>query len=279
MTTFNSLPTRALVSVIGIPALIYFVYIGHWMFLAFMIFVLILSTNEFFNLVGFPKGQIRFFLISVNIALMLALYNYRFDITFPILLIAMLWVMIYLLLIKKDPFTQQSTLGLVSIIYPGFALSGLVLLRELPGTLNIPYQNGFIFMMLIYLGIWLCDSAAYFFGSAYGKTKIFPSASPNKSWEGTIAGILAALVVALIAYKINIVDMFSIWDYLMLAFTTGIIGQIGDFSESKIKREAGVKDSSNLLPGHGGALDRFDSLMFAAPLFWLYLYTKYVLFI
>lgn len=128
----------------------------------------------------------------------------------------------------------------------------------------------------MFLGIWICDCCAYFFGMAYGKNKIYPSVSPNKSWEGTIAGIFGSLIVYLIAFKFNVINFFNFWDYLAMALITGIFGQLGDFVESKIKRTIDVKDSSNLLMEHGGVLDRFDSLALAAPIFLLYLYLRFV---
>ena len=119
--------------------------------------------------------------------------------------------------------------------------------------------------------IWICDSAACFLGTAFGKHKLFPRVSPNKSWEGAVAGFIFA-IVAMIAAKAVVLDELNLTDAVVIGFIIGTIGQIGDLVESLIKRDAGVKDSSQLIPGHGGIFDRFDSLLFTSPAVYIYLY-------
>jgi len=122
--------------------------------------------------------------------------------------------------------------------------------------------------------IWICDTAAYHTGVAVGRHKLFPRVSPNKTWEGAVAGFVAAILSALGAQAL-VLDYLGAGDAVVLGCIVGIFGQAGDLFESALKRDAGVKDSSNLLPGHGGVLDRFDSLLFAAPL--VYIYIDYIL--
>ncbi len=120
--------------------------------------------------------------------------------------------------------------------------------------------------------IWICDSAAYFIGRAFGKHKIAKLISPNKSWEGGIAGLIAAIAAWLIARSyIGGFEQVSLSTAIAMGIIAGAFGQIGDFAESMLKRDAGVKDSSTLIPGHGGVLDRIDSILFVAPLVYLYL--------
>ena len=121
---------------------------------------------------------------------------------------------------------------------------------------------------------YLLDSAAFFGGSALGKHKLFPRVSPNKSWEGAVFGFLFA-VISIILLKPVILNFLSWTDIIVLGIIIGTVGQIGDLVESLIKRDAGVKDSSGLIPGHGGIFDRFDSILFTAPVILLYL--KYFL--
>jgi phosphatidate cytidylyltransferase len=122
--------------------------------------------------------------------------------------------------------------------------------------------------MLIIASIWVNDTMAYFVGSLLGKTPLSPI-SPKKTWEGTIGGaVLAILVIGIGGYFIL---NFSIKTLVLIAATAAIAGTLGDLLESKIKRMAGVKDSGNIMPGHGGFLDRFDSLLLAAPAVWLVL--------
>jgi len=143
-------------------------------------------------------------------------------------------------------------------------LGSLSELRNLP---NI----GFKITLALFLSIWICDTAAFIFGKKFGKKKIVPNVSPKKTWVGTIAGFIGSLIFLI---AINQVGYFPenihIIDVVAIGIITGIFGQLGDWAESLLKREAGVKDTSNILAGHGGILDRFDSLTFAAPLTLLY---------
>ena len=116
--------------------------------------------------------------------------------------------------------------------------------------------------------IWTSDTSAYFIGRMWGRRKLSPRISPNKTWEGTIASLAAALLVGLVTARYFWGDGYV--EPMLLAAALNIAGQFGDLAESALKRSAGVKDSSNLIPGHGGVLDRIDALLFAAPVLWYY---------
>jgi len=116
----------------------------------------------------------------------------------------------------------------------------------------------------------VCDTAAYIVGSYLGKHKLIPRISPNKSIEGTVAGFFFALITAYICY-ITFIQGLRLQDALVIGGIAGSIGQYGDLFESMFKRDAGVKDSSHIIPEHGGILDRFDSLTLSAPVVFLYL--------
>lgn len=118
-------------------------------------------------------------------------------------------------------------------------------------------------LVLLFAIVWLGDSAAYYCGRAWGRRKLAPLVSPNKTWEGAIASLVAALVAAAVWSWLRL-GMVST-GLLVLAVVTSLAAQIGDLVESLIKRAAGAKDSGTLLPGHGGVLDRIDALLFAAP--------------
>ena len=121
----------------------------------------------------------------------------------------------------------------------------------------------------IFVSIWICDSAAYFIGSAYGLHKLMPRVSPKKSWEGAIAGFVFA-VIGMIAARELVLEFLELRDAIAIGLIVGAFGQIGDLVESLLKRDNHVKDSSSIIPGHGGILDRFDSLLFTAPIVYLY---------
>ncbi|SIS80892.1 phosphatidate cytidylyltransferase [Filimonas lacunae] len=128
---------------------------------------------------------------------------------------------------------------------------------------------GWLFPVILIASIWINDTMAYIVGSFIGKTP-FSSISPKKTWEGTIGGaILAVATVTLVGYFVaNLRDVQSL---LVISGIAAVIGTAGDLLESKLKRMAGVKDSGSFMPGHGGFLDRFDSLLLATPFVWLYL--------
>ncbi len=132
------------------------------------------------------------------------------------------------------------------------------------------YINGAYLIISILASIWIGDSAAYFGGINLGKHKLFPRVSPNKSWEGAIFGFIFT-TGAMILAKVIILNFISWQNVIIIGIIIGTIGQIGDLVESLLKRDAAVKDSSSIIPGHGGFFDRFDSLLFSAPAIWLYL--------
>jgi len=128
------------------------------------------------------------------------------------------------------------------------------------------FWNKLLPMMLV-LSIWINDTMAYIVGSLIGRTP-FSSISPKKTWEGTIGGILLSVaLMGLLGYWIG---AFRVRDWLLIAAIAAIFGTMGDLLESKLKRLAGVKDSGRMMPGHGGFLDRFDSMLLATPFVWLY---------
>ena len=121
-------------------------------------------------------------------------------------------------------------------------------------------------------GVWVCDTAAYYVGKAIGKHKLLERVSPKKTWEGSIAGFTAVLIFLTgIKYFGFLPAIPSYETVIAIAVIVGVGGQLGDLFESLLKRDAGIKDSGKFLPGHGGVLDRFDALIFAAPMAYIYL--------
>jgi len=152
----------------------------------------------------------------------------------------------------------------------GISSSGLLLVA-LPLTFTIRLHDigteGPKLLMFVLVITWVGDSAAYFVGRAFGKHPLAPVLSPKKSWEGTIASILGALLVAVVFTRWLTIPLPHL---LAMAAVGNIAGQAGDLLESAYKRSAGVKDSGSLLPGHGGVLDRIDALILAIPVVWYY---------
>ena len=143
-------------------------------------------------------------------------------------------------------------------------------IREFFPNIDDLYSRGGYLIISVFASIWICDSAAFFGGTALGKHKLFPRVSPKKSWEGAIFGFVFSIIAMYLA-KVLVLDFLSLKDALIIGVLIGIFGQVGDLIESLLKRDAGIKDSSNLIPGHGGIFDRFDSLFFSAPIVFMYL--------
>ena len=125
----------------------------------------------------------------------------------------------------------------------------------------------------IVLAVWACDSAAFIFGTLFGKSKIMPTISPKKSWVGSITGAISSIIVLYLFHYYNLLGpLFDLQDALILGSISGVFGQLGDFTESLFKRDVNIKDSGSLLAGHGGVLDRFDSLIFTCPITYIYIH-------
>lgn len=154
-------------------------------------------------------------------------------------------------------------LVLMGFLYVPLLLSHLVMIRMLP--------NGVSWLFLIMVIVMSGDSAAYYVGSSFGKTKLYPAVSPKKSVEGSLGGLGGSLVGALLSRAIYFPEL-TIVDCIATALLLGVLGQLGDLFESLIKRSCGVKDSGTIFPGHGGILDRLDSILFAGPVAFYYAY-------
>src|SRR5205085_3320794 len=130
-----------------------------------------------------------------------------------------------------------------------------------------------LFPCAIIFSIWINDTMAYIVGSLIGKTP-FSKISPKKTWEGTIGGaLLCVVVIGLLGYYIPAAQIISVKHWIAIAAIAAVFGTLGDLLESKLKRMANIKDSGKIMPGHGGFLDRFDSLLVATPFVWLYIKT------
>ena len=160
-------------------------------------------------------------------------------------------------LVETLPAAGISSSGLILVAFP---LSYAIRLHG-AGTQG---PAMLLFAMVI---IWVGDTAAYFVGRSFGKYKLAPHLSPNKTWEGTVASFLGSLIVAVVFARFMTVPLAHL---LGMAAVGNVAGQVGDLLESAYKRSAGIKDSGSILPGHGGVLDRIDALILAIPVVWYY---------
>ncbi len=155
----------------------------------------------------------------------------------------------------------EAAFALLAFLYIPFLLMHLVLLRQTP--------FGIQWLFVIMLIVMTNDSTAYYTGSAFGKHRLYPLVSPKKSIEGAVGGLVGSIGGTMLA-KFTFFSQLTISDAIATALVIGIVGQAGDLFESLLKRSFGVKDSGTLIPGHGGVLDRLDSILFAAPITYYY---------
>jgi len=173
-------------------------------------------------------------------------------------------------LVPQEQFLPSLGVTVMGVLYPTGFLGSLVLLRNE----YIPegeVRAAFWLVVLTFLVVWATDIFAYYVGTWLGERPLAPDISPDKTWEGTLGGFTAAAVVA-VGGKLVLVPFLGWVDVAVLAVLGGGLGQVGDLLESQLKRSTNTDDSSGLLPGHGGVLDRFDALAVAAPLIYVYLH-------
>lgn len=261
---------RVIVSVIAIPLVIFICYIGGIYFWGFTTLIAVAGYYEF-NLLSKAKNN------SPNLPLgytaVIALMTTLFFNLFPLedlTLVFIVSLLFYEIFRNKNSALNNMGATLLGVFYAGVLPGTVLLIRELYSNNSAMYDTGGFLIISLLATIWACDSAAFFVGSAIGEHKLFPRVSPKKSWEGAIAGFIFS-VVAMIVMKYLLLEILPLKDAVIIGLIVGIFGQTGDLAESLLKRDAGVKDSSNIIPGHGGILDRFDSLLFTAPMVYLYL--------
>lgn len=261
---------RILVSIVAIPAIVLLSYFGGVYFLSFVLIIAGISFYEY-SVMTKVKGAN----VNINLGLIaiifLVINQYRFFFSQYHFLIALFIVLLIFELFRNNGSAIQN-LGatLLGVFYLGIFGSTLIGIREFYPNIDGLYNQGGYLIISIFATIWICDSAAFFGGTALGKHKLFPRVSPKKSWEGAIFGFVFAILAMLLAKNL-VLDFLSLKNALVIGFIVGTFGQLGDLAESLIKRDAEVKDSSKLIPGHGGIFDRFDSLLFSSPIIYLYL--------
>jgi len=157
----------------------------------------------------------------------------------------------------------DAALVLMGFLYLPLLLSHLILLRMLP--------HGVAWLFLMMVIVMSGDSAAYYVGSTLGKNRLYPAVSPKKSIEGSLGGLVGSVAGAFVSKATYFPELTAV-DCVAAALLLGVLGQVGDLFESLIKRSCGVKDSGTIIPGHGGVLDRLDSILFAAPAAYYYAY-------
>ncbi|MCF6268489.1 MAG: phosphatidate cytidylyltransferase [Melioribacteraceae bacterium] len=262
--------TRIIVALFSIPFLL---GLSYWGGIPFLIFILAIGLVSFYEFSAMVKNKNIFpcyFIGLISVAhIILNAYFHFFPMEIFLLSLLPLLLIVELFRNKESAINNISS-TLLGILYMGFFSASIIGIREFYVDTPTNYSNGGFIVISIFITLWMTDSAAYFIGSAFGKHKLFPRVSPKKSWEGAIAGFVFA-IITIVVLKVVLLTFLNWIDIITFGIIIGIFGQVGDLVESLIKRDAGVKDSSNIIPGHGGIFDRFDSLLFSAPIIFLYM--------
>lgn len=250
---------RIITAIIALIIVVPFLVYGSW---PFVLFGFILATIGLYELIVMRKlAQFAVPCILAVLLLWVMLSRFEGDLL-PYVSMTKLEGMGFLVLLllayavfSKNRFTFEDAGFLtVSAFYVGMGFYYLIEAR----------MNGLDYLLFIFFLIWATDSGAYFVGRSIGKRKLWPVISPNKTIEGALGGVVIALIVAVVFQLVHPFD-FSMIAIIFIALLISVAGQIGDLVESAFKRHYGVKDSGKLMPGHGGVLDRLDSMIFVLP--------------
>lgn len=258
---------RLIVAAIVLPLLFAYIYFlpPFPYFLALLLVVGILAMHEFYVMYKVP--QLLYFPGILTGSILLYTFCRHPANSLSGIFLGMFFLLLLRLVLVKTPSKSMSEVGPIGIgfLYISGFLSFQWLLR------NDVSGIGYIF--LLYTSVWFADSAAYYIGTYLGRNKLYPTISSNKTVEGTVGSVLGGAIGAVIIKIIFNINNLTVMNVILLGAILGIVTVIGDLIESMFKRDAGVKDSSNLIPGHGGILDKIDGLLVAGPI--LYFILRY----
>ena len=251
----KELATRSISGIIGLFLLTIIVLKGGFILLLSIYLISLIGLREFYKAMEkkdiVPIYSIGYLWTTVLFVNSLSIFdNLEIILTFAIIILLILTV------IKQDIKTEDIGITILGMFYVPFLLS------------NISNLDGSIYIWLIFIISFGTDTFAYIAGNLFGKNKLSPNISPKKTVEGSIGGIMGSTLLAII-FALYF-QLGSIWKIIILAITCSILSQLGDLVASKIKRSTGIKDFGNIMPGHGGVLDRFDSIIFTAPVIYYY---------
>lgn len=256
---------RTLVSLVGGIALAIVLIVGGWIYDCFIALLMTALIYEWCRLTRIKVeslaglGLIGFLVLCFVLGMchILPYYNVMILLSGLLLLIILYF---FVPIAEKAPYFWSG----FGLLYLGLPLIALIFIG------NIQTTHNFLPILWLFSVVWACDISAYLVGSVVGGPKLWPRISPNKTWSGLIGGMIGSGITSSIWAVFY--PQHAIWTYFTLGVIMAVLAQAGDLLESKLKRHFGVKDSGNLIPGHGGVMDRFDGLLFVSPFVALYFY-------
>lgn len=261
------LKIRVASALIGLSLLLAAVLVSKGTLVIAVFVISVTAVHEFYNAVskaGYKPARWAGYLSSAVVpAAGLTAGNDLLLIAIVLILVVVFSLLVFF---RQKYNIADISMTIFGIFYTVFMFLFIVLIREM--------KDGIYFIWIVFIGAWATDTFAYFGGVTLGKRKLIQSISPNKTVEGAICGIIGAVAaVALYGYfagqRISYVPYYN---YIIIGVLCGVISQVGDLTASAIKRNAGVKDYGSIIPGHGGVLDRFDSVLLISPIVYAYLY-------
>jgi len=278
----HSLLLRVLAALVLIPIALGLLWAGGWILFGGGVIILTIASYEMHRMfVGEGKRPLSILSLGASLVFLLAAIlpaSLRLPLIEANISLLLLTTFIWLLLARKtlDGALVDWALTMAVPLYLGWPLSFFLLLR---GT-QLGFVSGFWWVMVALLGCMAFDTAAFFTGKFLGRHKLATQASPSKTWEGVIGGILGGVIATLVTtqgahfFTLQFIQI-PIYHAIILGVLLSVAAQVGDLAESLIKRQSHVKDSGHLIPGHGGILDRMDSQIFAVMV--VYFYASWIL--
>ncbi len=263
---------RFLTGIVYVAIIVLSVNLHHFVFYGIYLVIMLLSLSEFYNLQHQNNVKPQKVLGITSAVLMFSIsYSMVFGLAeknlFPIFLLLPLFIMAFELYRKLEKPFHNISYTIAGLVYIALPFSLLPFLAHSTTAANSINANLVLSMFIL---VWANDTFAYLWGIMIGKRRLFPRISPKKSVEGFVGGLISTVLFSIVIAEF-LVPEFTIIDWMGASIIIVLFATFGDLVESLLKRSLDVKDSSNLLPGHGGFLDRFDSMLFCIPAFYVYL--------
>jgi len=254
----SSLTSRVLVAAVLLPLVIGIAYLGGWWLFGLALAGGILALHELYRI----SRELRPLVLGGYVGLVLTLLGLQLG-GVPWMLGGLLSTLLFSFVVfglsdVRPSATASLGVTLLGVVWVGGGIGFLLLVRDIS-------ENGFWALMAVLFTVFAADTAAFFVGRAIGRHKMTPGISPGKSWEGFVAGMLAAMGTAFVILYKDREEFLTAWESLVLGAAVALASVLGDLFESAVKRDRQVKDSGRLLGSHGGMLDRLDSLLWAGP--------------